>query len=692
MRLLIVLFTLLSHAGLVAAAEIPIVRDKQLLRSGTTPEWNQYSAEVVDGQSFERSFEVANGEDFATLVLRQIDVKQDWQIRLNDQVLGSLIRDENDLNQYIPIPSGALLTGQNRLSITSASEAGDDVWIGPVRLIQGTPEEILNESSVSIRVSDAATNDPIPCRITVTDAQGVLQTVGVNQADALAVRPGVIYCDGTARFGLPTGQFTIYATRGPEYGIDSVSILTVAGERHEFDLQISREVDTSGYISCDPHIHTLELSGHGDATVAERVMTIAGEGIELPITTEHNRFATYEAAARDAKLDQWFTPVVGNEYTTRIGHFNIFPAAITDAPPDPKVNDWGDIKSRIIPADQSRVAILNHARDVHSGFRPFGPEHRIAVTMRGFAAHPLPANAMEIINSGAQQTDVLQVSEDWMRLQNRGVFLTPIGASDSHDVSRYIVGQARTYIRYRDENPGAIDVDDAIQSLLAGEVLVSLGLFCEMSINRVQSGQLVPHSAKYLMRTTVQGPSWIRADRVKLYRNGHLWQTYIVPRKELEAGGEKWSLEIDLPPTDRDQHWVAIAEGQPLLKNVWPIAKPYQPTSPDWSPKMVGVSGAIWIDADGNGQRTTPIAQAAALIEQHDELSALMAAISDCDIATVLCVFDILESRGFAPTDSRLRKQVDASGPTIKDAFALFADSWRSSQKARVEAGLGSDW
>ena len=62
---------------------------------------------------------------------------------------------------------------------------------------------------------------------------------------------------------------------------------------------------------------------------------------------------------------------------------------------------------------------------------------------------------MEVVNSGAQQTDVMRPFRDWFGLLNHGLALTPVGASDSHDVSRYIVGQGRTYIRCQSDQPGA---------------------------------------------------------------------------------------------------------------------------------------------------------------------------------------------------------------------------------------------
>ena len=77
----------------------------------------------------------------------------------------------------------------------------------------------------------------------------------------------------------------------------------------------------------------------------------------------------------------------------------------------------------------------------------------------------------------------MQTYRDWFGLLNRGVLMTPVGASDSHDVSRYIVGQARTYIRCNDDQPGEIDVAEAITSFLAGRVLVSCGLLVDITVN-----------------------------------------------------------------------------------------------------------------------------------------------------------------------------------------------------------------
>src|SRR5262249_45678526 len=151
---------------------------------------------------------------------------------------------------------------------------------------------------------------------------------------------------------------------------------------------------TRGYVSCDTHIHTLTHSGHGDATTDERVLTIAGEGIQLPIATEHNVQVDYHAAAVKQGVRDYFTPVVGNEVTTAVGHFCIFPAPAGEKIPDPKAKDWKALSASIAAQTGAKVIILNHPRDLHSGFRPLGPEHHNALTGENLDGWRLPANAI----------------------------------------------------------------------------------------------------------------------------------------------------------------------------------------------------------------------------------------------------------------------------------------------------------
>jgi len=74
----------------------------------------------------------------------------------------------------------------------------------------------------------------------------------------------------------------------------------------------------------------------------------------------------------------------------------------------------------------------------------------------------IPGNAMEIINSGALQSDMRTPVLDWFGLLNSGKMTAGVGASDSHTVSRYLLGQARTYIYGEDKDPANLPTEQII--------------------------------------------------------------------------------------------------------------------------------------------------------------------------------------------------------------------------------------
>src|SRR5205823_10888089 len=122
------------------------------------------------------------------------------------------------------------------------------------------------------------------------------------------------------------------------------------------------------------------FSGHGDATADERAVTVAGEGLLLPVSAEHNRQVDYHAAAARQGVRRHFTPVVGNEVTTGVGHFNVFPLKADGPVPDWKAKDWKTLFPEIRDSGGAGVVVLNHPRDRHLNFRPFGPERFVALS------------------------------------------------------------------------------------------------------------------------------------------------------------------------------------------------------------------------------------------------------------------------------------------------------------------------
>ena len=624
------------------------------LRNTGEREWSDFPEQAQE-QSHRLQFNINVPDRETTLSLRQYDVKGNWRVLLNGEHLGTLVQDEKDLIRYLKIPRGAL-KGENTLEIVSSDAQADDIRVGEVTLYSTPLSKVLSEAHVDFEVVDEGMNERIPCRITIVNGEGTLQQVSPAEAGQLAIRPGHVYTgNGKAVLGLPAGTYTFYVSRGFEYGVDTLNATLVKGDHLQHTFMLRREVPMAGWISSDTHIHTLTFSGHGDATAAERVLTIAGEGLELPVITDHNVHVDLKPFALDQAVDRYFTAVRGNEVTTRVGHFNLFP--VQGALPDHNLRSWEALSKELGDA-ASKAIILNHARDIHVGFRPFDPKLHLSSAGMRLDGWPLPFNAMEVINSGSQQTDQMQLTRDWFGLLNSGHLITPAGSSDSHDVSRFIVGQARTYIRGNDEEASAINVREAVKNFIDGNVMVSFGLVAEIEINDAYGpGELVPASDEVKIAVKVSGPSWAWADKVALYANGKKIREAVI--EDREAAGVKWNnvWNLTLPP--HDLFLVAIAEGPGRDLPFWPIARPYQPASPDWRPRVLGLSGAVWLDGDKNRRRNAASHYAEALWQQSGgDLSALMQQLSAYDESIAVQAAALLH-----------KNRIDLSGPDVTRAL-----------------------
>jgi hypothetical protein len=666
--------TLLVPGAWATAA--PRVLDGSSHHLGTPgkPEWDDFAETPAEGRTLEVRFtaEAPSGE--AALLIRQRGVKLAWRVRLNGREIGALAAMEEPLVQTLAVPPGALRAGENILAIASAS-GNDDIIIDEVALDTRPLAAVLAEARLYVRVGDADSGRPLPCRITVVDERGALAALTAPADQRLAVRPGVAYtADGSVRLGVRPGRYTISATRGFEYGLAQWEVDVQPGQTADIPLLIRREVATPGLVACDTHVHTLTHSGHGDAALEERVLTLAGEGIELPIATDHNHLTDLGPAAERARVAAAFTPVIGDEVTTQRGHFNAFAFAASDAVPGFQTAEWPALIRGIRAGSSDRVVILNHPRDLHGKFRPFGAENFNAVTGVSRSGEPFTFDALEVINSGAMQSDPMRVFHDWFALWNHGTLVTAVGSSDSHDVSRFIVGQGRTYVACADADPGQIDIVAACRSLRAGRALVSFGLLADLVVDeRFHVGDLATGLGATLNVTVrVLGPSWTRADHVALYANGVLVRESAV--EPSTSAGEKARITWQLDRPAQDLTLVAVASGPGVSGLYWPTPRPYQPTSPVWRPRVLAATNPVRIDGDGDGAFTSPRARAEAIAARHGtDPEALIRALAGCDEATATQAADICQAAGRDIRDARFVRHLNEAPDPIQRGFAALA-------------------
>jgi hypothetical protein len=606
-------FTMAALSGSLLGQDITLESKRFHLGKLGQFEWSIYEGHAVDAERLEKRFEAKTNAQPLFLRLWQKDVKLSWPVFLNDKKLGSLTTAEMPLECILKVPVGALKDGENVLRI-DAPPALDDIEIGPV---------VLTAQDIGGAKIDVVVTNDMPCRITLTRPDGTLQPLKAEPAAQVAARTGVVYTPkGRVTIDVPPGDYVLHAGRGFEWSAERQTLSVKAGEVKVAKFELKREVDTRGWIAVDSHIHTLTHSGHGDATIDERMLTIAGEGIELAISTDHNHHTDYAPAAAKMEVAQHFTPVIGNEVTTKHGHFNAFPVQSGAKVVDPNEQDWSRLLPAICATPGVEVITLNHPRDLHSGFVPLGGvmfnaqtgKHRHAGALSGL-------NALEVITSAAMQSDIELLYRDWFALLNRGHRIFAVGSSDSHDVNRFILGQGRTYALAKDDDPAAVNLGEVWRSYHEGRLLVSLGLLVTMTVDgRFGIGDIATGLGGALkIECVIQSPSWTLADKLQIFANGQLvHERAIADEKRIT-----WTM----PKPLHDVHLVAIATGPGVTEPFWEIPRPYQPSSKTFTPLVIGSTNPIWIDADGDGRFESAYEIAKRLIEQGGSIEKHDAAV-----------------------------------------------------------------
>lgn len=626
---------LLFFAATLSLSAADIMLESKRLHLGKVGqfEWESFKDRAVDAERLERRFEAKANTVEHTLHIWQRDVKLMWPVMLNGKRLGTLTTAETAMESVIVIPPGALRDGENVLIIDAPSNL-DDIEVGPVSVATEPVMATLSGANVEVSVVDDQ-GRATPCRLTVTRTDGTLQPLLAEPAEAVAARVGVVYTrDGKATLSLPAGDYVLHAGRGFEWGVARAEVSVKVGEKKRAELKLHREVSTEGWIATDSHIHTLTHSGHGDAKIEERMLTIAGEGIELAIATDHNHHTGYAPSARSMGVADRFTPVIGNEVTTKHGHFNAFPIEPGVRVVDHQQEDWAKLIPEIRATPGVKVITLNHPRDLHSGFVPLGGVQFNPKTGKHRQAAALDIDAMEVITSAAMQSDIHLLYRDWFALLNRGHRIAAIASSDSHDVNRFILGQGRTYVAAKDADPAKLDLDEVWRSYKEGRLLVSLGLLAQLKVNdRFNLGDLATGLGEEIkVEAVISGPAWAQADRVELYANGILIREQKI--EDDHRAGEKARITWKLLKPVHDMHLVVIATGPGVTEPFWEIPRPYQPSSKAFVPRVIGSTNPIWLDADGDGRFESAFAIAQRLIkESGGDREKLSGALKDCDEA-----------------------------------------------------------
>lgn len=450
----------------------------------------------------------------------------------------------------------------------------------------------------------------------------------------LAVRKNVVYTlSGRGAITVPAGRYKVYATRGIEWSRAEQVLEVSADIEDSFRAVLRREVDTLGWISGDFHLHTLTHSGHGDSDLEERIISIVGEGVEFAVATDHDHNTDYGPTIAELKAGVHLTAVTGNEVSTPIGHFNAFPLEPDRPVIDSSLRD-ANVLFRLIRAEPNRFGVVPIVQINHPRWRSID-YFTLAGLDPGTGESSSPAwsadfDTIEVMNANAgwgyfdadqdhefsTDSSIHWALGDWFNLLNRGHRSIAVGNSDSHTVHHEFAGYPRNFVRSAAPDPASIDPAEVAAALRAGRVFTTTGPFVDLRVNSEPSGSLVSAvEGRAQVQAFFASASWIQLSRARLIVNGHERYTHVLEATRGPDGKRRWN-DIDGGVPLKQDSWICLlVEGDQALDPI--VTGAPRPVRP------LAVTNPVWVDADGDGQWTSPLEHALRIVREHPDMRSL---------------------------------------------------------------------
>jgi hypothetical protein len=101
---------------------------------------------------------------------------------------------------------------------------------------------------------------------------------------------------------------------------------------------------------------------------------------------------------------------------------------------------------------------------------------------------------------------------------------------------------------------------------------------------------------------------------------------------------------------------------------------------------VIGSTGAVWLDVDGDGQRTSAAEYAQRLMTNHNNRPTdVVAALASYDEAVAVQAAALLKASGADLHDAQLRAAAKQAGPHVERGLRAFVEASRASEFARLQ-------
>lgn len=364
--------------------------------------------------------------------------------------------------------------------------------------------------------------------------------------------------DGDVTMGVAAGTYRVVVSRGYEYEIfDDASVVVAGGGTVELTPSLVRSVDTTDTVCGDFHIHTDRSPDAGDPG-DDKIRYALGDGVEIPVRTDHEFVAAFEPNISRLGMDDWAYGVSALEYTTfDYGHFGVFPLQADPARPNGGAVQWRDLSQEnettglarlrlppemfaeidAIPTDPALIIFHPRSLGVPGAyFTASGYDRATGVASNTELWDEDAFSIVEVFNESSFTENFDATVGDWFSFMSRGKRVAVTGSSDSHNVmDGSAVGYPRTCIIAGTDTPADfrtnLDDNDLRDLVAAGRAVISGGVFitAETATGEGPGEERMGAAANENIHVTVQAPTWITVTTLEVYVNGVLEGTIAVP-------------------------------------------------------------------------------------------------------------------------------------------------------------------
>ncbi|MCK6556811.1 CehA/McbA family metallohydrolase [Candidatus Binatia bacterium] len=394
------------------------------------------------------------------------------------------------------------------------------------------------------------------------------------------VKDGVPYGVAQAHFAGPAGtigpvpiepgSYRVVVSHGPEYSAYPEDITVTASSTVTVNAEVARVTDSTGYVSGDFHVHSID-SPDSNITRADRVVSMLAEGMDFFTPSDHDFRADFPPTIAALGATSLIKTATSAEITTfDYGHFNAWPVPIDPS----KVNGGGVDHGRAEPvgtdfpslgsyslspaeiiaaarADGATTVQINHVHSffglsggsghaIDTGLTPpqsavSGTAHRLDPSITNyFPSEPDRPDALEIWigdDRGQVYGNFLGRNiGDWFNMLNQGILKTGLANSDTH---RRVITQAgvpRNMVASSTDAPGSIVPADVSTNINAGRTFGTNGPIVRVRTHADSTGEdgglgigesktISTTDGEVEIEVEIESPIWAEFDTVEYYVN-----------------------------------------------------------------------------------------------------------------------------------------------------------------------------